>query len=327
MNLAVDSPLWLWALPLALAPWFSAGMSASAYPWLALLPPDLPSLAVSVLLRVLAVGATAALVLGLAGLHQSGQTVERIGQGADIVLLLDRSNSMDNTFAGQAAQDGSEESKTAAARRLLADFTGQRQHDRIGLVEYSTSPLFVLPLTANKAAVQAAIAASRHPALAYTNVSKGLAMALDFFNAMETGGSRLILLISDGAAAIDKDSEIQLRTAFKQRGVRLYWIFLRTAHSPGIFSQPADPRDDNAEAMPELYLHRFFQSLAIPYQAYEAENPGAMQQAIADINRLEHLPVHYFQQLPKKDLSAACYLWAAALLAVLLAAKLAEARL
>lgn len=327
MNIAVDSPVWLLALPLALMPLFTAGMASSTYPWLALLPADLPSLALSALLRALAVCAIVALVLGLAGLHQSGQTVERIGRGADIVLLLDRSNSMDNTFAGQAAQDGSEESKTAAARRLLADFAGHRPHDRIGVAEYSTSPLFVLPLTANKAAVQAAIAASRYPALAYTNISKGLAMALDFFDTPPVGGSRLILLISDGAAAIDKDSELQLRTLFKQRGVRLYWVFLRTAHSPGIFSQPADPRDDNADAMPELYLHRFFQSLNIPYQAYEAENPGAMQQAIADINRLEHLPVHYFEQLPKKDLSAACYRWAMALLALLLAAKTAEARL
>jgi mxaC protein len=290
-----------------------------------MVPPDWLSSALDRLLRGLAISAMLAVLLGLAGLYQGQQTIERIGYGANIVLLLDRSNSMDNSFAGKSPSGG-EESKTAAARRLLQDFVAQREHDRIGVVEYSTSALFVLPLTENKQAVQAAIAASGLPALAYTNISKGLAMALGYFNAPSESGSRIVLLISDGAAAIDKDSDLQLRTYFKQQNVRLYWVFLRTANSPGIFSQPTDARDDNAEAMPERYLHRFFQSLQIPYQAYEAESPQAMQDAIADINRLEHWPLHYHEQIPKKDLSAVCYQFAAGLIALLLLAKFCEAK-
>ena len=325
MDLAVDTPWWLAGLLLTVLPLFNSGIQPSTYPWLQILPIDPLSQTISVVLRVCAMATMAALVLGLAGLHQTEQTRERIAYGANIVLLLDRSNSMDNTFAGKTP-DGANESKATAARRLLSDFVEQRPHDLLGIAEYSTAPLFVLPLTDNKAAIHAAINATATPALAYTHVSKGLSMALDLFKDQPLSGSRIVLLVSDGAAAIDPDSELQLRLAFKRQNIRLYWLFLRTANSLGIFDKPQDPRDDNAGAMPERYLHLFFSSLNIPYQAYQAESPDAMQQAIADINRLEHAPLHYRERIPKRDLSGDCYLWATGLLAMLLAVKFFEVK-
>ncbi len=325
-GLAFETPLALAGLLLALLPLWRSGMQTATYPWLAMLPPDPLSQAVALTIRLLAMTAIAALVLGLSGMHLREQSVERIGHGAHIVMLLDRSSSMDNSFAGKAPS-GSEQSKAEAARRLLTEFVDHREHDLIGIAEYSTSPLFVIPLTENRQAIHAAIAATATPALAYTNISKGLAMALSFFDQQPVQGSRIVLLVSDGAAAIDPDSEAALRILFKQQQVRLYWLFLRTDNSPGIFAQPDDPRDDNAQAMPELYLHRFFGGLHIPYQAYEAENPGAMRKAIDDIDRLEQLPLHYREAIPKQDLSGLCYGWAAVLMALLLGVKLCEVRM
>jgi mxaC protein len=325
MNLAVNTPWALTGLLLALLPLFNNGMRSSPAPWAALIPGDTLSAFVVCCLRLCAVAAIAGLVLGMAGLHRTEQSRERIGHGAHIVLLLDRSSSMDNTFAGRAP-NGSDESKATAARRLLTDFVKQRQTDLIGVAEYSTSPLLVMPLTENKNAVTAAIAATATPALGFTHVSKGLGMAISFFEQQPVTGSRIVLLVSDGAAAIDHDSEQKLREWFKQQQVRLYWIFLRTAGSPGIFDQPEDSRDDNAQAMPELYLHKFFLGLGSPYQAYEAESPDALKQAIADINQLENLPMHYVERIPKQDLSAACYSVAALLLLVLLGVKFCETK-
>ena len=325
MSLAVDNPWALTGLLLALLPLFNTGMRTSPAPWLALIPADALSVVIVCCLRLCAMAAIAGLILGMAGLHRTEQSRERIGRGAHIVLLLDRSSSMDNTFAGRAP-NGSEESKATAARRLLTDFVKQRQTDLIGVAEYSTSPLFVMPLTENKNAVQAAIAATATPALGFTHVSKGLGMALSFFEQQPVTGSRIVLLVSDGAAAIDHDSEQKLREWFKQQQVRLYWIFLRTAGSSGIFDKPEDSRDDNAQAMPERYLHQFFLGLGSPYQAYEAESPDALKKAIADINQLENLPMHYFERIPKQDLSAACYTVASLLLLILLGVKFFEVK-
>jgi mxaC protein len=325
VSFGFEAPWLLLGLLLMLLPLINTGVRVTPYSWLAVLPPDPLSTLFSTLLRIMGMLTVAALILGLSGIYLKEQQIEQIGHGAHIVLLLDRSTSMDNTFAGQAA-NGSEESKSAAARRLLTDFVTQRHQDRIGVAEYSTSPLFVMPLTDNKQAVQAAIAATATPALAYTNISKGLAMALSFFDDKPVTGSRIILLVSDGAAVIDPDSEMALRKLFKAKQVGLYWIFLRSQNSLGIYSRPENARDDTAEAMPERYLHLFFSNLNIPYQAYEAESPDAMKQAINDINQLENQPLHYYERIPKQDLSAVCYQFATALLVLLLGLKCCEVR-
>ena len=324
-NLAFQTPWALAGLLLMLIPLFRPSMQSTPYPWLEMLPNDPLSKLLAVLMRLIGMLAIGATVLGLSGLYLKEQKIERIGHGAHIVLLLDRSNSMDNSFAGKMPS-GSEQSKSAAARHLLTEFVDHRQHDRIGIAEYSTSPLFVMPLTENKQAIHAAIDATTAPALAYTNISKGLSLALSFFDHQPLTGSRIVLLVSDGAAVIDPESEAALRVLFKQQQVRLYWLFLRTENSPGIIAEPEDRRDENAQSMPERFLHLFFSSLNIPYQAYEAENPDAMEKAIADINRLEQLPLHYQESIPKKDLSGLCYEWLVVLLLLLLGLKLCEVR-
>jgi mxaC protein len=75
-----------------------------------------------------------------------------------------------------------------------------------------------------------------------------------------------------------------------------------------------------------LQLHRWFGSLTTPYRAYEAGDSQALQRAIADVDRLERLPIITVETVPRRDLVP----WAdgAALAAVLLllAARLAEIR-
>jgi mxaC protein len=184
-----------------------------------------------------------------------------------------------------------------------------------------------MPLTENKEAVLAAVSATDLPALAYTNISKGLTMGLSFFQQQNSQtGSRIILLVSDGAAVVDPESKATIRRWAKQLNIRLYWIFMRSENDSGLYEKPEDPRDDNAGAMPERYLHLFFTSLGIPYKAYQAENPDAVQEAINDINQLENMPLHYVEKIPKQALSTQCYMLASLFISLLLACKLAEAR-
>lgn len=316
-----------WLLPLlglALLPLVRSPVTASDTPWNALLPADAASRIWSGLIKLMGVVAIAGLVLGLAGLHRKEYTVDRVGKGAHIVLLLDRSQSMDHSFAGRTPS-GAEEAKSAVAERLLSEFIRERKNDRTGVAAFSTGPLFVLPLTDNREAILAAVHALRQPALAQTHIGKGLLLALSYFTGQALTGSRIVLLVSDGAAVVDPDSEQKLRKLFKEHQIRLYWIFLRTLGSPGIFEIPEDPRDDNASIRPERYLHLFFQSLGIPYKAYEAENPAAVREAIADIDRIESLPIHYQARIPRLDLAPFCYGAAGLALLLLVSVKLAEA--
>jgi mxaC protein len=210
---------------------------------------------------------------------------------------------------------------------MLREFVTKRPHDRFGVVAFSTMPMHVLPLTDHKEAVLAAVDAIMRPGLAYTNVGLGLAMAQFMHEADPTAASRAILLVSDGAAVIDRRVQDRLRAAFAKRPVNLYWLYLRTAGSPGIFDPPGPDVPDTPFALPERHLNKFFESLNVPYRAFEAENPQAVADAIAEIDKLERNPIRYAERIPARDLSGFAYAAAALGLTLLLLAKLAEVRL
>jgi mxaC protein len=326
MNLALATPWVLLLLPLALLPLLLSVQRSQSYPSLGAIDADPLSVTVDWALRITGAIAIAALILGLGGLHRLGRTIEKKGEGAHIVLLIDRSSSMDNTFAGRAPEGG-EESKSAAARRLLKDFIVHRDHDLVGVAAFSTSPMHVLPMTEHKDAVLAAVDAMDRPGLAFTNVGRGLALSLDMQEADTSPAARVIVLVSDGAAVIDRKVQDKLRAAFARRPINLYWLFLRTAGTPGISTVPAPGEEDTPQAMPERHLDKFFKSLGITYRAFEAENPEAVALSIAEIGKLERSPITYFERIPHEDLKAAAFAVAAAALLVLLAAKLSEVRL
>lgn len=323
MTLSVDYPLLLLLLPLALLPAMTSMFALSAYPSISVVPQDWASWAMDIGLRLAAALAILAIVLGLAGLHRLAQQVERTGHGAHIVLLLDRSSSMDNSFAGRRPT-GDEESKSSAARRLLTDFIGRRPHDRVGIAAFSTSPMLVLPITDHRAAVQAAVAAIDRPGLAHTDVGRGLALALSMFDAGTPGESRAIVLVSDGAAVIGRQVQAALRDAVARNPVHLYWLFLRTKGSRGIFDEPQQPGENTPQAMPERHLNLFLASLGVPYRAFEATTPGAVEAAIVEIDKQEVRTIGYLERIPRRDLAASAYGLAAFCVVLLLLAKLAE---
>ncbi|MGH8601348.1 MAG: vWA domain-containing protein [Gammaproteobacteria bacterium] len=323
MNVAVAYPLVLAALPLALLPFFSSALRNQPYPWVKALPIDRMSNVLGHALRVLAALAIASVIVGIAGFHRVEQTVQRVGSGAHLVLLFDRSSSMDYGFGGHRS-NGEEESKAHAARRLLLQFVARRKNDLIGIASFSTSAMFVLPLSGHREAIEAAIGAMDAPGLGATNIAKGLAMALSFFQGKPYTGSRVIVLVSDGATEIDHRSQADLRKWFKDLRVGLYWIFLRTAGSPGITEDGEHLPDDDSDAIPARHVHEFFASLETAYHLHEAEDPRALERAIGSIDALESLPLRYSEQIPRQDLSGWCYGLAFCAVAALLGAKLGE---
>ncbi len=100
---AFDDPWVLWLLPLALLPLLASTGPVLDNGWLAFAPRDRLSDALGWALRAAATLALAALALALAGPHRPEYTVERVGQGAEIVLVLDRSRSMDQGFSRSRA--------------------------------------------------------------------------------------------------------------------------------------------------------------------------------------------------------------------------------
>lgn len=319
---AFEQPAWLAALPLALLPWLWHGQRRVAWASLAALPRDPASRAAALLLRALGSLAIVAAVVGLAGAYSGGEPVERVGSGAHVVVVLDRSTSMADGFAGSGAVRAGEESKGQAAARLLDAFVQRRPLDLFGLVLFSTAPIHVLGLTVDHAAMRAAIEASAAMGVGLTNISAGLTMALEQFGDQPRTGSRVVLLVSDGAAGIDPRVQPKLRRLFQEQQVQLYWVYLRT---PGGNSPTRLPTPDaGVDVAPEYYLDDFFQDLGVPYRLYEADNPRALEAAIDDVSRLENLPLRYLEPQPRREWRPWCDALALVCTLALLAARLLE---
>jgi mxaC protein len=329
MSIDVIHPWVLLLLPLATLPMLLLPSGATAYPWLRLVPNDTLSDIIGWFMRLCGVILIGGTVLGIAGAFRPQAPVDRLGRRAEIVVLLDRSGSMDQTFARAGPTywfSNSGESKAKAARRLLAEFAAGRAHDLFGLVVFSAIPMPILPFTPRQDVIQAAIAATViDRGLGETDIASGLLSAISYFDQRAHVGSRIVLLVSDGGAQLDMVTRDRLIFAMKRNQVALYWIYLRSPNSPGLIaSENMDPA--NLEAVPEYFLHKFFGSIGIPYRAYEAEDTDALRQAVADIDRLADAPMHHMELAPPRDLASWCY--GAALTAgmLLLFAKLVELR-
>lgn len=334
MNLAVLHPLALALLPLALLPLFFTGRRTLACASLGLIPADAVSSALELVLRLAGAGALVALSLGISGLYRPAYQIERIGQGAQMILLVDRSRSMDEAFAGQDyAHPLSSASRATAklytskgqtARALLSKFVSRRNDDMFGMLLFSSFPIPILSLTQKQGAVQAAIAAGNvGRGLAETDIGAGLERALGFFANQPYTGSRIVVLVSDGAGELNRATRLRITNLMQSYRVALYWIYIRSVNSPELFDNDASSGN---RITPEHALHAFFSDMGAPYRAYTAENPADLERAIADVGRLQNLPIYYADVIPRKDLSAWCFASAWLLLMLLLVAKLLEAK-
>lgn len=318
------TPWVLWLLPLAALPLILERTHSRSYSWLEMLPRDRLSDIVSIVLKALAVLTLLFIILGVAGPHSNEQHVERIGVGAQIALVLDRSASMDDPFSGST--DGRiGETKSVAASRLITDFVKSRQNDMFGMITFSNSAMYVLPLSENREAILAAVRATGGNSLFQTNIGSGLTSAAGLFDKVPDSGSRAVILLSDGAGRIPADTQQKIRDWFERMGLSLYWIVLRQPGGISIFDTEYKPPEDQA-LPPEIELYEFFKTMRTPFRAYEAEDPKSLAAAMNDINRREKKPIHYTEQIPGNDFSSYCFLLAAVMVSLLLGVKYLEVR-
>jgi mxaC protein len=201
----------------------------------------------------------------------------------------------------QAWNSGPQKSKTA--RDLLSKFVVQRPDDRFALMFFSAGPLPVVNFTQHDDVVLAGITAGgTGPGLSSTDIGRALIAAIGEFDLREYSGSRIILLVSDGGAQLDPPTRKRIAAGLVRNRIALYWLYLRSINSPTLDSQ--DPQSD---AVAEIAMHRFFQSLSTPYHAYQAAEPKDLAQAVADVGRQQNLPLDYLERIARRDYDRLCF--------------------
>ena len=321
-------PWALLLLPLALLPLLPTRRDTLVFSHLDSLPGDRVGDLLGAARRALAVLGLLAVVIGLAAPGRPETQVPRTGHGAEIVVLMDRSRSMDErmlptdwrtvdplSLRYQAQSRG--EPKGRMARELLSKFVASRPDDRFALMFFSTNPIDVVSFTQHDDVVQAAIAAGNvGRGLADTDVGRALDAAIAEFDQRAYTGSRIVMLVSDGGARLDEPTQRRLAAAVRRNRVSLTWIYLRSVNSPRLDS----PGDADA-SVPEIALHRFFQTLPGGYRAYEAEDPEGLARAVADVGRRQNFPLDYLEDVPRRDFSRVALALGAACCALLVALR------
>ena len=286
---------WLhpWALallPLALVPFWLKSRQGQMYSWLDMVPQDRVSDIANFVVRLATALLLASIVLAIAGPQGAEQQVQRIGKGAQTVLVIDRSVSMDHPFAGDTTSGRAAEIKSAAARRLITKFIDSRPDDMMGVVAFTNSALYGIKITANRDAIHSAINAATSAGINQTNIGAGITKGVTLFDQIPSSGSRAIILLSDGAGKLSPRVKQKIRQQLNSKGINLYWIVLREPDDISIFT---DRVYDEENAPTAIALYRFFASLKTKYKAYEADNPAALQSAIQDIDSREKNAIQY----------------------------------
>jgi len=313
-------PYLLWLLPLALLPWLNHNQDKTVA-WVDFIPVDPVSKFIGFTLKMLATIALLSLVIALAGPYLPEKKVERVAEGAEIVLLFDRSRSMDDAFAvkGQPTMRtvAREDSKRRIAKSFLIEFVKKRPDDRFGFVLFSSHAFDLLPLTYSKEAILATINASAlGKGLSETNMAKALLKAADMFQGQPYRGSRIVMLVSDGGQEMDEAQQIQIKALYQELNITVYWIYMRTMQ--GMTLDEAD--DDNMLWLdtPERKLHTFFNEIKMPYRAFEVESVKTFSEALDEIDRQQYQTLIVEEILPREPKERFFY-WLALIAMLLLA--------
>jgi len=311
-------PWLLWALPLAALPLLDVGTRTFAYPRTSDWPADAASAWLRALLRLTGALSLATLVIASAAPFLEGGTQTLSGQGAEIVIVLDRSGSMSEPLAGAPGEDDRHENKINAARRVLLAFMQRRPGDTFGMTTFNASPIGVAPLSEDRALVEAGLISAEARSEGFTAPASALALALDYFRDRPLTAARIVLLVSDGGATIKEENRIKLRELFNERHASLIWIYTRGAEEPSVLAPSRHMVSDSRT------LHEFFSDLGSPYEIFEVTDSDGLEHAVAEVGRLTNLPTRYQQHLPRKDLAAPLFVLALVGICVLIVARSME---
>jgi mxaC protein len=310
MTLPVDfaHPWALALLPIALLPLLRRRGDTLSFSYIGWLPVDRLGQTIGVLWRCLAVLTMLSIIVGLAGPGRSDLQVLRSGTGAEILILMDRSSSMDDTM-GRQPIDSRGMSKNEVARRSLSRFVDERPNDRLAFMMFGISPIPVVHFTAKHQIIQDAIAGTGiGRGMPDTQLDRGLRAAIGQFDGRRYDSRRAIVLVSDGGARLDEQARHDIEGGLARNQIDLYFVYLRSGvYSPDLRAVAANDASEEAE------LHRFFVTLKSPYHLYQANDADAMAAAMADINRQQKYHVSFVERLPRQDRSSYCF--AAALIA------------
>lgn len=303
-----ERPAWLviGAALLALGAWLASRRPPDALPWSAGVEAAaagarrdrstwLPAIARG--------GALALLAVALAGPVAEHRAPPPPGEGLDLVLVLDASDSM---RALDAQVDGEWHTRFTLARSVVSRFASERaaEGDRVALVVFGETAFTLSPLSSDGALLEAALARAE-PGMAGGATALGDALALavkrvapdapdgtdeDGSRSADPAAGRLVVLLTDGrsnAGAVPPAVAAALAAA---RGVRVHTVGIGSTGDVAMETEGAAGRGTRFERH-DLDVETL---AAIADEtggrSFEARSATALEAVYAEIDTLERVP-------------------------------------
>lgn len=297
-------PYLLLLLPLSFIPWLSNSRHSVDFSSSIFLPEDSIGPFVHVLWCSLAGIAIASLLVALSGPGKSQTQIERIGRGAELSIVMDRSASMDANVRRHQLKPGQQasasRSKSSVVQEALSWLVRQRSENRYALTLFNVSAIPAIPFVDDPDMILAglnAVTIGRGPNK--TNMGLALLAAIRQFDNRSYSGSRAILLVSDGGAKLDEKTQQTIADGLRNNNISLFFIYIpSSANSPDLETVGPDA-DATVE---EISLHLFFKGLESDYRVFQANDPDSMAAAVSEIDQQQNLPLRYVEQLPRVHL-------------------------
>lgn len=153
---------------------------------------------------------------------QKDVITEKSAEGIDIVLGLDLSGSM---LAHDFKINGKPVDRLTVVKKVVRDFIKERKDDRIGIVAFSGAPYLVSPLTMNHDWVIQNLDRLEIGMIPEkkTAIGSAIGMAVNRLK-QQTGKSKIIILLTDGANNTGQISPLQAAEAASSYEIKVYTI-------------------------------------------------------------------------------------------------------
>jgi Ca-activated chloride channel homolog len=163
-----------------------------------------------------------ALAFAAARPFEVNSSIKRTGEGIDILIVLDVSESMD--------ADDLEPSRIDSAKSVIRDFIHRRSNDRIGIVVFSGDAVTKCPLTRDYDFLLSQVEDIRLREMKQgTAIGMGLASGVARLRKSESK-SKVILLLTDGDSNVGAINPITATQLAKQEGIKIYTIGMGKAN-------------------------------------------------------------------------------------------------
>lgn len=236
--------------------------------------------------------------------------IEKSGEGIDIVIVLDVSESMD--------ADDFEPSRIDVAKSVIRDFIKRRDQDRIGIVIFSGDAVTKAPLTRDYDFLLNQVEDIRLREMKQgTAIGMGLATGISRLRPSQSK-SKIIVLLTDGDSNVGAINPVTASKLARQEKIKIYTIGIGKSNRVvvPIYSYDLFGRKTQLIAQVPSYLNpELLKEIAslTGGKAYMARDPGMLSRMLMEIDTLERSKI----KITKREERLELFFWPALIATIL----------